>query len=119
MNGVYTQSQDSGILQKNKKQKEEYVVAYAKITESKTDGICLEGVFFGGVGITAEDAEDIARNCVNSVRGGTIIPKILPVNGKCQVIDVLYDAIENFEKITNQMIEAHKTIQRTQGRKKR
>lgn len=119
MNGVQVQSQNSGVLVQGRNPMEEYVVAYAKIVESKDDGICLEGVFFGGVGTTQDEADDIARKCVNSIRGGTIIPKILPVNGKCQVIDALYDATENFERIANQMVEAHRTIQRTQVRKKK
>lgn len=112
MNGVES-SADSGILATNPDV--EYVVAYAKITESKEDGIVLEGVFFGGLGETLDEANKLARECVNNIRGGAIIPKIIPLTGDCQVIDALYDATENFEKIRDQMIEASDTIQRTQS----
>lgn len=117
MSGAQTYEKSEVLVQGSEPM--EYVVAYAKIVESKDNGINLEGVFFGGFGATLEEADEIARKCVNSIRGGTIIPKVMPIDGKCQVIDALYDATDNFEKIADQMVEAHKTIQRTQARKKK
>lgn len=98
---------------------ESYVVTYAKIVESKDGDIVLDGVFFGGVGYTKDEADDLARQCVNSIRGGTIIPKIVNVIGCHQVLEALYDATEAFEKITAQMLEANEAILRTQNRKKK
>lgn len=91
---------------------EKYVVAYAKITMDKSTGIILQGVYFGGLGDTQEQAECIARDCVNMLRGGTILPKIekIPTNGS--VIDALYQATDKFERVTNQMIEADQIISR-------
>lgn len=119
------QTQDSGILVKGRDQMKpdergvEYVVAYAKFVDSKDEGAVLEGVFFGGVGSTADEADEIAKKCVNSVRGGTILPKISPLDGPEQVIDALYDAAEIFERTEQSMKEAHRTIMRTQARKKK
>lgn len=102
----------------SKQTESEYMVAYAKITESKDSGINLEGVFFGGVGRNQEEADALARDCVNSIRGGTIIPKIMPLTKPEQVVDALYDAIESFEKIADQMVEVSDTIARTQQQRK-
>lgn len=90
----------------------DYMVAYARISEN-SEGIFLQGVYFGGMGRTHEEASAIAKDCVNSTRGGTILPKVCRVNGKHQVMDALYDAAEAFESITAQMSEANETIKRT------
>lgn len=91
---------------------ENYLVAYAKITES-SDGISLQGVYFGGMGATHDEAAQIARDCVNNTRGGTILPKVCKVHGKNQILEALYDAQEAFESITAQMSEANETIKRS------
>jgi len=93
-----------------------YMVAYAKITEDKRKGILLQGVYFGGIGDTLEDAEHIARKCVNEVRGGTIIPKVLKLQGHRRVIDAMHEAFDKFCDIADQMIEADKIIIRTKKR---
>jgi hypothetical protein len=95
---------------------EKFVVAYAKITTDK-DGIHLQGVYFGGLGENAEEADQIARDCVNRTRGGVVLPKVLAITGCHQVLDTLYDACDRFEHITLQMQEAEKIINRTQGLK--
>jgi hypothetical protein len=95
----------------------EYLVAYAKIVEDD-DGIILQGVYFGGIGTTYEAAEGIARDCVNQVRGGTVLPKVVKLTRPCQVIDALFDAADNFEAITAQMIEADATIRKTHSKRK-
>lgn len=95
----------------------EYLVAYAKIVEDD-DGIILQGVYFGGIGPTYEAAESIARDCVNQVRGGTVLPKVVKLTRPCQVIDALFDATDNFEAITAQMVEADATIRRTHSKRK-
>lgn len=97
--------------------KVEYLVAYAKIVEDD-DGIMLQGVYFGGIGPTYEEAECIARECVNQIRGGTVLPKVVKLTRPCQVIDALFDAADNFEAITAQMIEADATIRRTHSKRK-
>jgi hypothetical protein len=96
---------------------EEYLVAYAKITEDE-DGITLQGVYFGGIGDTLEDADNIARDCVNTIRGGTIIPKVLRITRPQQVLDIFYDAIDAFEATTAQMVEADETIRRAQAKRR-
>lgn len=121
MNGGYTECK-TGCSKSSEHHEEvknaKYVVAYAKITETKDDGINLNGVFFGGLGATQEKADQVARSCVNNTKGGTIIPKIVPIDGPEQVIRALDDATDSFERITDQMIEANKTIVRTQAIKR-
>lgn len=97
---------------------EKFVVAYAKITTDK-DGIALQGVYFGGMGDTAEEADEMARECVNRVRGGTVLPKVLKIEDNGKILDALYDASDRFEQTTANMQEADRIINRTQGRKKR
>lgn len=98
---------------------EKFIVAYAKVTIDKVDGITLQGVYFGGVGETQDQANEIARSCVNTVRGGTILPKVVQVVSKEQLIDAMYEAAESFEKLTTNMKEADSIIKRTQDRKKK
>lgn len=95
---------------------EKFVVAYAKIITDKS-GIHLQGVYFGGLGDTPQEADTIARDCVNRIRGGTVLPKVMRINGDHQVLDALYDASDKFEHTTVQMQEAEKIINRTQGLK--
>jgi hypothetical protein len=90
-----------------------YVVAYAKIVTDK-QGIHLNGVFFGGIGDTPEQAHDIARECVNTIRGGTILPRVIQIQEKYKVLDALYEAADKFESTTLQMQEANKIITRSQ-----
>ena len=96
---------------------DKYMVAYAKITVDKDDGIALAGVFFGGIGDTHQEAEGIARECVNTIRGGTILPKVVKLDRDGQVIDALYEATEKFERVTQNMIETDEIVNR--GRKKK
>lgn len=92
---------------------EQYVVAYAKITTNK-DGICLQGVYFGGIGSTVDEANQVAKDCVNRVRGGTILSKVIQLEGKNMLLDALMDVSDKFEAITLQMQEAEAIINRTQ-----
>lgn len=87
-----------------------FLVAYAKITMDKANGITLVGVFLGGIGDSFQEAETIARECVNTVRGGTIIPRVVKLEGEGKIIDALYDATERFEHVTANMREAEETL---------
>jgi hypothetical protein len=97
---------------------DKFIVAYAKIVVDRDDGIMLQGVYFGGIGDTLPEAENLARECVNTVRGGTILPKVLRVQGDHKVIDALYEATEKFERVTANMVETDQIINTKRGRKK-
>ena len=97
---------------------EKYLVAYAKVTTDKDDGICLQGVFFGGMGDTPEEADGIARECINTTRGGSIIPKVLKVESKHKLVDTLLEAADKFERIVGLMVEAENTINRNSRKSK-
>lgn len=96
---------------------EKHMVAYAKVVVDKEEGIVLSGVFFGGIGDTKEEAELIAKECVNTIRGGTIIPRVVKLDRDGLVIDSLYDVTEKFERIISQMVETDAIAKR--GRKKK
>jgi hypothetical protein len=96
---------------------DKYLVAYAKIVVDREQGIALQGVYFGGIGETLPEAESIAKDCVNNIRGGTILPKVLKLDGDGRVIDALYEATEKFEKVTANMVEADSIINRNRRKK--
>jgi hypothetical protein len=89
-----------------------YLVAYARIQSDKDAEITLQGVYFGGVGSTPEEAEAIARECVNTIKGGTILPKVVIIDSTESVIDGLLNAMEKFEQVTSHMVEADNTYKR-------
>jgi len=97
---------------------EKFVVAYAKIITDKEDGVSLAGVFFGGLGDTVDEANALAKDCVNTIRGGTILPRVLPIEGDGQLLEAMFDATDKFEQVTAYMIEANEIITRTQNLKK-
>lgn len=97
-------------------QMKKWVVAYAKISLDKESGVMLQGVYFGGMGETPEEAENIARECVNTIKGGTILPKVLKVTDEFTVIDALYEAADRFESTTQRMQDAESILNR--GKKK-
>lgn len=93
---------------------QEIVVAYAKVIEDKDDGIYLQGVFFGGIATTKGEAEQIARECVNSVKGGTILPKLIMTQGKANVLQAMEVAGKRFAQLEVKMFQAEEIYQRTQ-----
>ena len=74
-------------------------VMYGKAVDDKEIGIYLEDVYFGGIATTPEEADVLARECVNNIRGGTAIIKIIPVNGKNALLELFDDAKSRFDKI--------------------
>jgi hypothetical protein len=95
---------------------EQWIVTYAKITLDKENGIELLGVFFGGVANNPDDADNIAKECVNTVRGGTVIPKIIKTSNNC-IIEALYQAEEKFEDMTGKMRDANVIITKSQRKR--
>lgn len=94
-----------------------YFVAYAKISIDKIDGISLQGVYFGGIGQDKTEAAAIARDCVNCVRGGTILPRIVAVDGDEKLIDAMYIAYEKFEQIVHDMRETDNIMNRNKNKR--
>ena len=92
-----------------------YLVAYAKVIIEKED-IKLQGVYYGGMGETREEAEFLAKDCVNNIKGGTIMPRIVPLDNY-DFIDAMYDITDRFERIVNDMVEMNKTLLRSNKRR--
>ena len=83
-----------------------FAVAFAKITVDKLNGIEFHGVYFGGVSETSEQADQIARECVNNIKGGTILPRVYKLTNTNNLIDIMYEAADKFEDMVKKMQEA-------------
>lgn len=80
-----------------------WIVVYAKIIEDKISDVQLAGVHFGGVANSKTEADKVARDCVNSVKGGTIMPKLYEVSGKHQLPLIMAQANDFFAKREEEM----------------
>lgn len=94
-----------------------WVVVYARIVDSKEDGVYLAGVHFGGIAIEKTEADSIARECVNNIRGGTIMPKVLRLNGRHRLPAVMQDELSRFKKIESRMQDTAQIIDRSMRRR--
>ena len=88
-----------------------FIVLYAKV-QINDDGIIMQGTFFGGVSQSKKDAEIIARDCVNTIKGNTILYYIAELDKNEQLVDKCYEAIDKFDRTHRQMIEANSIIKR-------
>jgi len=89
---------------------QKFLVAYARINIDRMDGIVLSGVYFGAVCDTTEEAAAAAKKCVNTIRGGTILPRIFILDQEHNVINGLYDAMDKFERVVHNMQESDAII---------
>jgi hypothetical protein len=87
-----------------------WVTTYGKIVISKDEGIMLEGVYYGGSSNDKTGAEELARNCVNTIKGATIMPRIAEVTEPNQLIGLLLDCADWMEKTVQSMKEADAVI---------
>lgn len=94
-----------------------WVVTYAKIIDDKDNGIKLAGVYFGGVAADKEEAEKIARDCVNNIKGGTIMPRLHQSPNTCNLVHVMAEAETVFKKKESEMIMAASILTRPMKRK--
>lgn len=87
-----------------------YLIAYAKISIDKEEGIELQGIYFGGISDTEKEADEIATECVNISKGGTILPTILRLNAPEDLLDTMDIVNSRFEAKTKQMREANEIL---------
>lgn len=97
-------------------QNNKWIIAYAKVILNKETGIITHSVYFGGISHTEEKANEAARECINTIKGGTIIPKIFRIAESTTIVDALYDAEEKFEMIVKRMQEANSIIKRDKSK---
>jgi hypothetical protein len=95
------------------------VIIYAKAVDDKELGVYIEGVYFGGIADNHSQANKIAKQCVNNTRGGSAIPKILPITEPKSLIGIFATAKDRFTKIERDMIENESIIEANQERAKR
>lgn len=98
-----------------------YLVTYAKISIDKEDGIELQGVYFGGLAHTEQEADAIATDCVNSAKNNTILPAIMQLKESHDLLDTLDAAHQRFESKTEQMREVNDILSKSHryGKKKK
>ena len=94
-------------------------VVYAKAIDDKELGIFIEGVYFGGMAQDHDQANRIATDCTNNVRGGTAIVRIMPIPSKKALIGVFKDARTRFDKLEREMIETEDVLAANATRSKR
>jgi len=94
------------------------VVMYGKAVDDKEIGIYLEDVYFGGIANTQNEADAIARECVNNIRGGTAIVKIIPIGDRNVLLELFKDAKSRYDKIEKEMIETEAILEANQQRSK-
>lgn len=97
--------------------KQMHVVCYGKFIDDKDDGVRLVSVHFGGAATEIDEADQIARDCINSVKGGVVIIKTLQMVGKHQLIDTMRSATDKLKCLETQMRETQITISRPHKRK--
>lgn len=90
-----------------------WMVAFAKILIDKESGISLQGIYLGGISDSCEGAEQLARDCVNTIKGGTILPRVYKLRDDFTLIDALYEAADRFEIMTQKMQEADSIINKS------
>lgn len=89
-----------------------YLVTYAKVTLDKQSGIQLQGIYFGGTAPSEDEAAQVAKSCVSNNKGGTVLPKVLPLEHYESFIDALYESTQRFEELVGRMKEADQILSR-------
>ncbi len=93
-----------------------YLVAYAKFTHDKEKGIQLQGVFFADIAADEAEAQKIAKHCVNTIKGGTVLIKMSKIERPLHILDAMYDMTDQFEKLLKEMVEAERIITKNSQR---
>lgn len=90
----------------------EYLVTYSKFVTCKKEGTVLQGVYFAGIEQTREAADKLGKDCVNVVKGGTIVAKVTMVKSPYNVLEKMYDIIDLQERQLAELLETEKTFKR-------
>lgn len=118
MKQTVPEKQNEPIIDENTDQYSKWFVVYAKVIDDKGSNIRVTEAHFGGVGNTEEIAEQIARECVNSIKGGTPIVKLFRANGILRLKEVMDEADEKFRLIEERMLMTAEIINRGAPKKK-
>lgn len=88
-----------------------FIILYAKVIDDKKGlGVMMSDVLIGGFNDDFNEAENIARECVESIRGGMVIPRVMKVDGEIQ--DTIANSMKVFNRIAEQMYEVEGFINR-------
>jgi hypothetical protein len=93
------------------------VVIYGKAIDDKELGIYIDDVFFGGVAKDQEEADQLAKICVNCTVGGIAITRIIPI-GEKNLHEIFREAKIRFDKIEREMVETENILLANQQRYK-
>ncbi len=89
-----------------------HFVTYAKVTEDRKAGLDLDGVYLGGFTFDSAEADRVAVACVNTVRGGTILPKVYSVPYGTDSRSVLERAEDHFIGVVDTMRDTERVFSR-------
>lgn len=88
-----------------------YVVLYARVVDDKDGmGTLMTGVHFGGFSPNKEDAERIAKLCVDETQGGMVIPKIVRIRSTLN--DTVQDVVRVYDRMAERMYEVEQALNR-------
>lgn len=93
-----------------------WYVIYGRIMV-ENDSVKLEGVYFGGFRHAKEDADEVAKACTNTIKGGTIIPRLFK-SERPGLQEVMDEATDHFLDIETKMVESHSIMMRRRKRNK-
>ncbi|SRR5579885_2807697 len=95
----------------------QYLALYAKLLVADRISLHQDTIYLGGTPTaTLQEAEQQARDCVNSLSlnaRGTVLPRVFAFRDGETFIDVLYRAQEHFEAVVARMNEANEVIEYT------
>ena len=97
----------------------EFAVIYGKVVDDKELGVYLASIHLGGIAPTAQEADQLARHCVNTCKGGTIFPKIFPIHLPNSLLGIMEQASKKFYALERQMVEAETIIKNSTNRRRR
>lgn len=83
-----------------------FVVFYGRFIQDKTQGIHLEGTYYGGIAEDLIQGNAIAKNCVETVRGAMVVPRVLPMIDGATITDLIPSAVQKLRALEREMIEA-------------
>jgi hypothetical protein len=111
MTSPLTKATHNGIGRSERVASTMWYVIYAKVIDDKDSGIKVTEAHFGGVDADEEGAVQIARECVNAIKGGTPIVKLFRADGY-RLRAVMNEATAKFKKIEERMLTTAEIISR-------
>lgn len=93
------------------------MVVYARIVEEKKIGPMIVGVYFGGIGETEKEANQIADACtLSTIQGNIIIARVIKLSNN-NIITTAKNMIDIFERLVENMHNNISSLKRKKNKK--